>query len=56
MSAVLFDIADGIARPTLNRPERLNALTRPIIAKVSPRFWRNAHPALPGDECFSSPA
>lgn len=35
MSAfILFDVADGIARLTLNRPERLNALTRPMTNAI----------------------
>jgi 2-(1,2-epoxy-1,2-dihydrophenyl)acetyl-CoA isomerase len=34
MSAVLFATADGIARLTLNRPERLNALTRPMTTAI----------------------
>ena len=32
---VLYEVSGGIATLTLNRPERLNAITRPMLARTA---------------------
>lgn len=44
---VLYEVSGGIATLTLNRPERLNAITRPMLALLSDLLLRaNADPAV----------
>jgi len=35
---VLYDVADGIATLTFNRPERMNTISRPMLAQLSARL------------------
>ena len=35
---LLYEVADGIATITLNRPERMNALTRDLEAAIHAAF------------------
>ena len=34
-TSILYEVDDGRARITLNRPERLNAISRPMLAELS---------------------
>ncbi|MGZ3376605.1 MAG: enoyl-CoA hydratase/isomerase family protein [Phenylobacterium sp.] len=44
---VLYDVADGIATITLNRPERMNAISGPMLAKLSQDLLKaNADPKV----------
>ena len=44
---VLYEVADGIAVITLNRPERLNTISGPMLASVSQRLLEaNADPKV----------
>jgi enoyl-CoA hydratase len=48
-STVLFDVADGIARVTINRPDRLNALNVTVIAELAHAAERvETDPAVSG--------
>jgi enoyl-CoA hydratase/carnithine racemase len=39
-SGILYDVADGIATVTLNRPERLNAVNSVLLAELTAAFER----------------
>ena len=39
-SAILYDVADGVATVTLNRPERLNAVDSALLAELTAAFDR----------------
>ena len=39
---IIYDVADGRARITLNRPEKLNALTLQLQAELSEALWEAA--------------
>ena len=44
---VLYEVADGIATITLNRPERMNAISGPMLAKLSQDLLKaNADPKV----------
>jgi enoyl-CoA hydratase/carnithine racemase len=44
---VLYEVADGIATITLNRPERMNAISGPMLAKLSQNLLKaNADPKV----------
>lgn len=44
---VLYDVSDGIATLTLNRPDRMNAISGPMLARLSELLLRaNADPAV----------
>ena len=44
---VLYDVSDGIATITLNRPERMNAISGPMLAKLSADLLKaNADPKV----------
>src|SRR6185437_7106110 len=44
---VLYDVADGIATITLNRPERMNAISGPMLAKLGQDLLKaNADPKV----------
>jgi enoyl-CoA hydratase/carnithine racemase len=44
---VLYDVADGIATITLNRPERMNAISGPMLTKLSQDLLKaNADPKV----------
>src|SRR5438045_3157745 len=44
-SEVLYEVADGIATLTLNRPERMNAISGPMLAKLGADLLKaNADP------------
>ncbi len=46
-SEVLYEVADGIATITLNRPERMNAISGPMLAKLSQDLLKaNADPKV----------
>ena len=39
-SHLLFDVADGLARVTVNRPDKLNALNDAVIAELGDAIGR----------------
>ncbi|MGZ6018945.1 MAG: enoyl-CoA hydratase/isomerase family protein [Phenylobacterium sp.] len=44
---VLYEVADGVATITLNRPERMNAISGPMLAKLSQDLLKaNADPKV----------
>src|SRR4249919_4182097 len=44
---VLYEVADGIATLTLNRPDRMNAISGPMLAKLSADLLKaNADPKV----------
>ena len=48
-STLLFDVADGIARVTVNRPDKLNALNATVIAELGEAVTRiETEPAVQG--------
>ncbi|MGI9597837.1 MAG: enoyl-CoA hydratase/isomerase family protein, partial [Acidimicrobiales bacterium] len=49
MSEILYEVSDPVATITLNRPERLNAFTTPMLAELRRLFDRAAaDPAVVG--------
>ena len=46
-SEVLYEVADGIATITLNRPERMNAISGPMLTKLAADLLKaNADPKV----------
>ncbi len=50
---ILFEIDEGIARLTLNRPERLNSFNTEMHAEVRAAPWQRSRRAARA--CWSSP-
>ncbi len=40
--SIIFDIADGVATITLNRPDRLNAFSEQLHGGICGKRWRAA--------------
>ena len=56
-TTLLFDLADGIARITVNRPDKLNALNATVIAELDDAAARIEREARhPGASCSPAPA